>query len=60
MTQVELEREVAQHTGESVCTIHRRGFSVAQPHYPPPLVVDWDRLEAERHGMARDRKDSAR
>jgi len=47
MTQSELNREVAQATGESVSTIRQLGF-VPLTHGPyerEPLVVDWDERE---------------
>ena len=44
MTQSQLEHEVALATGESVFTIHRRGFSLVELESPQPLVVDWDEL----------------
>ena len=61
MTQMNLDRQVAKLTGESVATIRRMGFQVAcQPlvAYDPepfadqlddePATVDWDQLDAER------------
>ena len=50
MTQAQLEREVADVTGEELNEIRRRGFSLAdelEPAFdpePPPLpqVIDWD------------------
>ena len=50
MTQAELNRAVARATGESTREIARRGFVLLTP-IPverEPLVVDWDRLDAER------------
>ena len=52
MTQSELNREVADVTGESVATISNLGF-VPLTHIPyerdrEPLVVDWDDLESQR------------
>lgn len=50
MTQAELNRAVARATGESIREIARRGFVLLTP-IPverEPLVVDWDRLDAER------------
>ncbi|MAD80486.1 MAG: hypothetical protein QGG71_25290 [Pirellulaceae bacterium] len=58
MVQTELDRLVADATGEDVHDIHRRGFSLAdpaetnfdpEPDCQPPLVVDWDELEARRY-----------
>ena len=51
MTQRQLEREVASATGESMTTIRRRGFSLVEPEYPEPLVLDWDDLDAERTSL---------
>lgn len=57
MTQTELNRAVALATGESVCTVSERGFSIADPdrvHYDPEPSniedrwIDWDDLEAGR------------
>jgi len=54
MTQQELDREVAKATGESLCEIRLRGFSIAdpsdvafdpEPDNLPPQFVDWDELE---------------
>ena len=56
MTQAQLDRAVAQRTGESLSTIRRRGFSVvAMPELcdfddlAPPQVVDWD--ASTRHDL---------
>jgi hypothetical protein len=53
MTQAELDRAVADATGESVQTIARRGFSILTtgPVEREPLTVDWDRLDDERVGL---------
>ena len=48
MTQRQLERAVAERTGESMSTIRNRGFSIVEPQDLEPLVVDWDELQAER------------
>jgi len=57
MSERELYRAIAHHTGESVRTIQQLGFSAvgstsdgADDDGPngEPQVVDWDRLEAER------------
>ena len=58
MTSTELTRAVARATGESLATISRLGFSVADPaivHHDPepirrPRTVNWDRLDAQRPG----------
>jgi hypothetical protein len=61
MDQSKLDRAVARATGESPQTIHRMGFSIADPEsvrYDPepsgraPLVVDWDALDARRQRRA--------
>ena len=62
MTHTELNRAVAEATGETVSTIVEMGFSLADPvdvdHDPEPAVfdneleakfIDWDRLDAERY-----------
>ena len=58
MTQAEINRAVAQATGESVCTVSGLGFSIADPdlvdYDPEPFdiedhVVDWDTLDARRN-----------
>jgi hypothetical protein len=57
MNQSQLDRAVARATGESLNTVTRMGFSIADPesvHYDPepskraPLVIDWDELDARR------------
>lgn len=56
MTQTCLDRCVARATGETLDTIRRRGFSLADPDTvsfdpepcPSPQVVDWDELDAKR------------
>jgi hypothetical protein len=48
MTQQQLEREVASATGETLATIHRIGFSLVEPEYHDPLIIDWDEQESER------------
>lgn len=45
MTQAEFEREVAETTGESVCTIRNRGFSLMVMPDRGPLTVDWDQVQ---------------
>ena len=44
MTQRELERELANMTGESIATIRSRGFSLVEPPELEPLVLDWDEV----------------
>ena len=61
MTQRQFEREVASATGESINTIRRRGFSLIEPEYPKPLIVDWDEVDSQRTGVlpARDQSKKA-
>lgn len=50
MTQAELNRDIAEATGESVATIDRLGF-VPLTHGPvehEPLTVDWEELDEDR------------
>jgi hypothetical protein len=57
MSQAELERQVAAATGESRRTVHRLGFSLADPpvvvHDPEPTdcdqYLDWDVVAEERY-----------
>lgn len=57
MTQNELNRAVAEATGETTTTIRDLGFSIADPaqvcHDPEPHanVVDWDELDQGRVGL---------
>ena len=55
MTQSELEISVSRATGESLCEIRSRGFSLADPedvNFDPeprdlsPQWIDWDDLHA--------------
>lgn len=56
MNQADLNRAVAQVTGESISTIKRLGFLLAEPSdcldreadEQSPHVIDWDELEAQR------------
>ena len=57
MTQAEVNRAVARATGESVRTIQRLGFLIADTDSEltdpddedlGPYVLDWDELERER------------
>jgi hypothetical protein len=45
MTQRELERELANMTGESIDTIRSMGFSLVEPPELEPLTVDWDEVQ---------------
>ena len=60
MSQAEIDRAVAEATGESLSTIRRRGFSLFTPHslFDPdeslaqPQVVDWEQVESDRYARA--------
>ena len=61
MTQAQLNRAVAEATGESVETIRRHGFSIFQPLkiFDPdqddlamPQMADWDEIESDRYRRA--------
>ena len=62
MSQAELEREVAEKTGESIDTIRRHGFSLVTPlrvfdpqadeQFQEPQVVNWDQVETDRYARA--------
>ena len=58
MTQMQLEKLVAEATGEDVRAIRQRGFSVAdpfevdfdpEPDNLPPQMIDWDELDLQRN-----------
>ena len=55
MNQRQLNREVAKATGESICTIAQRGFSLDRwiPNEPGlgPIdgLVDWDYIDATKN-----------
>ena len=51
MNQRQLNREVAKATGESICTIAQRGFSLDRwiPTETDICPIDWDLEEARRH-----------
>ena len=53
MTQADLNREVAQATGETVSTIDSLGFVplTYSPVEMEPLTVDWDALDEQRVAM---------
>ena len=53
MTQADLNREVAQATGESIATIDGLGFVplTFSPIEREPLTVDWDELDDHRVAM---------
>ena len=56
MQQRDLNRAVSRATGESVSTIKRLGFLIAEPDDPHdpdseefgPYVIDWDAVERQR------------
>ena len=58
MTQAEMERELAEMTGESVGTIRRRGFQLVEPPVVRPQVVDWDTLHESRVAVVPQRSRS--
>jgi len=45
MTQNQLERELANATGESLDTIRSRGFSLVEVPDLKPLTIDWDEVQ---------------
>jgi len=58
MSQMQLDRLVANATGEDVRAIRQRRFSVAnlfdvdfdpEPNDLPPQMIDWDELDRERN-----------
>ena len=58
MTRSRVERAVARATGESLTTIQRLGFSIAERKVnasdDPPAklgVIDWDVLQQQRVGI---------
>jgi hypothetical protein len=58
MNQRDLNRDVAQATGETVETIARMGFSPLRVPFeqdPEEYAVDWDELEAQRCAETGDR-----
>ena len=57
MTQAEMERELAEITGESLGTIRRRGFQLVEP-VVYPRIVDWDRLHEDRVAVVPQRSRS--
>jgi hypothetical protein len=56
MTQLDLDRQVAHATGESLRTIAGRGFSLVEPtpQFDPepdnigPQIIDWDEHSSDR------------
>ena len=64
MTQEEIDRAVARATGESVTTIRRLGFLIAEPgvrvvdpdsEEHGPYVIDWDLLDQPSQERCRGR-----
>ena len=56
MNQADLNRAVAEATGETVATIAERGFTLLTrtPVEREPLVMDWDTYDEERRvGVSR-------
>lgn len=58
MIQEHLNELVAEATGEDLCVIRSRGFSIAdpptidfdpEPDNLPPQVVDWDEIDLQRN-----------
>ena len=54
MTQYELNRQVANQTGESLNTINSMGFSPLRNNIPieereEPLMVDWDEVDRSNY-----------
>jgi len=45
MNPTDLNRTIAQATGESVATIQRLGFELLDPDGGPPQMIDWDERE---------------
>jgi hypothetical protein len=59
MTQSDLNRAVSRATGESVATVRRLGFLLAEPDEAfldsddetlGPSVLDWDAFDQRRYG----------
>ncbi len=54
MTQSQLNRAVADATGETVAEVRRRGFSLADPDevaHDPERYVDWDAVDRDRYAL---------
>ena len=45
MTQADLDREVADSTGESMAMVRRRGFSLVIVPDRKPRIVNWDAVQ---------------
>ena len=54
--QAQLDRQVANVTGDDISTIAQMGFSVLGPNRieerAEPLIVDWDAVDRDRHRAA--------
>lgn len=48
MSLVELERPSYRALSEKPSSVSRRKFSIGEPAELEPLIMDWDRLAAER------------
>jgi len=63
MKQADINRAVADVTGETVTTVKRLGFLLAEPEdllsqdddYLGVQVIDWDELDAERYQQSHGR-----
>ncbi len=55
MTQADLERELADATGESLSVIRRRGFSLIEV-VAEPLTIDWDEVQQVERSRAKPRR----
>ena len=58
MSPKHLNEMVAEATGEDLCVIQLRGFSIADPMYVnfdpepedlPSLIIDWDEMDLQRN-----------
>jgi hypothetical protein len=55
MTQAEMERELANATGESLSVIRSRGFSLISPE-TEPLTIDWDEVQQVERSRSKPRR----
>jgi len=55
MTQADLERELADATGESLSVIRRRGFSLIEV-VTEPLTIDWDEVQQVERSRSKPRR----
>lgn len=58
MIQQDIDDAVCVATGECLCEVRRRGFSIAdpldvnfdpEPNFLPPSQIDWDEIELNRN-----------